>query len=1137
MEPSTLQRYRRDRRQLLGFILSSDLVSEVRGTRGASTSISGDDLDALSADYVIHTVKSGGVLDMTEGTRKYYDESSYPVTIQSNLGDSYFCVSNPESAGSPPRRMPPSVIMKKTDNVVGSSNFLGPTLDQNVARGVKYADNMTAASEPLKSLSVPLLGLPSLTTGLSDDDLRESAYEILLASMTFSGLDIHVTEDKGKERGSKFLSRLKSKRHSEPLQSQFPEKHLGLIDTIRAQMQISGALDLCTRQRLMHLVSTKTSERIDIPQISLGLLNGMSNYDFSNEKAYAQWKKRQANILEELLCLANNRTSGDRKVRSLLAKVKTPKDWALMPPSQQAEVLSAINEVLSVRSYASAAFGIHGETYYWTAGYHLNIRLYEKLLFSVFDILEEGQLVEEADEILKLIKLTWSILGINQRLHNALYGWVLFKQFVGTDEGVLLDCAILEMQKVISDDKHDEKEEQYMNSLSCSTVYNGRELKLSVLQALFLSMSIWCENKLQFYHLYFHQKPCFFKEVVTLALAVWSYAFDESGEVKFTKSNSSVEVTNRRFRTYVVMSIKKAYLQVASAIDLKSKVEKKHPLALLANELRLIVERELNVFGPVLHQHYPEAGMVSAMLLHNSYGEKLKPFLEGVSCLSEDVRLVLSAANKLEQDLRRLYFSSQDNVLHSSCGLQLNHYQIGEVSGPIILEWIIAQHERIVDWTGRVFDLEEWEPISNQKMQARSAVEVFRILEETVDQFFGLNLPMEISHLRALLSIMFHTLDVYVLKVSNQIVDKHHLYPPVPSLTRYEEVAFPVMKKKLGGCSVLEEGMIHKLNTLSTSTLCVRLNTLQYIQKQVDTLEDGIRKSWPLVRTFRNQSWSKETYSDITEGLDRASVELVDELFAANFDSIKDTASGTIRKICAFTGARVVFWDLRDSFLFHLYRGSVESARLDGVLPYFDSVLKKMCDVIDESLRDLVVSSICRSSMEGFVWVLLDGGPSRAFSVSDIGMLEDDLNILKELLIAEGEGLPRSLVEKEASFAHQVLDLFSLQTNSVIQMLMSASEYISVVQDSSKDGTRRLDDAHTLLRVLCHKKDKEASSFLKRHYQLPASSEYDDGPVGDSDTRSPFVSDVLMRNASVRWSENGSRRFRSIKKKLMEATS
>lgn len=34
---------------------------------------------------------------------------------------------------------------------------------------------------------------------------------------------------------------------------------------------------------------------------------------------------------------------------------------------------------------------------------------------------------------------------------------------------------------------------------------------------------------------------------------------------------------------------------------------------------------------------------------------------------------------------------------------------------------------------------------------------------------------------------------------------------------------------------------------------------------------------------------------------------------------------------------------------------------------------------------------------------------------------------LKDLFIADGEGLPRSLVEEEAKFAHQILSLYSLQ--------------------------------------------------------------------------------------------------------------
>lgn len=37
-------------------------------------------------------------------------------------------------------------------------------------------------------------------------------------------------------------------------------------------------------------------------------------------------------------------------------------------------------------------------------------------------------------------------------------------------------------------------------------------------------------------------------------------------------------------------------------------------------------------------------------------------------------------------------------------------------------------------------------------------------------------------------------------------------------------------------------------------------------------------------------------------------------------------------------GAKIVFWDMRDSFMSYLYYGGVEGNRLDTVLPQFDKV-------------------------------------------------------------------------------------------------------------------------------------------------------------------------------------------------------
>lgn len=141
----------------------------------------------------------------------------------------------------------------------------------------------------------------------------------------------------------------------------------------------------------------------------------------------------QASILEEILYFSANLEAYEREtIKSSLSKIRNSKvscfefgiifvsaalnffffeffiksnngslvcwilqEWDFtMSPSERAEVLLPITQVELNLSSLSGKFSIQGETYCWTAGYHLNIRLYEKLLFGVFDVLDEGQFIE-----------------------------------------------------------------------------------------------------------------------------------------------------------------------------------------------------------------------------------------------------------------------------------------------------------------------------------------------------------------------------------------------------------------------------------------------------------------------------------------------------------------------------------------------------------------------------------------------------------------------------------------------------------------------------------------------------------------------------------------------------------------------
>lgn len=70
----------------------------------------------------------------------------------------------------------------------------------------------------------------------------------------------------------------------------------------------------------------------------------------------------------------------------------------------------------------------------WVDGYPLNVRIYNALLSSVFDLKYETVVLVEVDELLEL-KKTWSALGINRSVHNLCFTWVLFEQYVATGAG------------------------------------------------------------------------------------------------------------------------------------------------------------------------------------------------------------------------------------------------------------------------------------------------------------------------------------------------------------------------------------------------------------------------------------------------------------------------------------------------------------------------------------------------------------------------------------------------------------------------------------------------------------------------------------------------------------------------------
>lgn len=56
--------------------------------------------------------------------------------------------------------------------------------------------------------------------------------------------------------------------------------------------------------------------------------------------------------------------------------------------------MRSLREIAIPLAERPARGDLTGEVCHWADGYHLNVRLYEKLLLSVFDVLDEGKLTE-----------------------------------------------------------------------------------------------------------------------------------------------------------------------------------------------------------------------------------------------------------------------------------------------------------------------------------------------------------------------------------------------------------------------------------------------------------------------------------------------------------------------------------------------------------------------------------------------------------------------------------------------------------------------------------------------------------------------------------------------------------------------
>lgn len=1095
-----LQRYRRDRRVLLDYMLSGSLIKKVVMPPGAVT-LDDVDLDQVSVDYVLNCVKKGGMLELSEAIRDYHDNTGLPHMNNTGSVDEFFLVTKPETSGSPPKRAPPPVPISAPNPVfapspvvslasVAKSESFNSTevqelTDSNEVReltvddiedfndddDLEVVDSVRMSRRNPNDAADLVPKLPSFSTGITDDDLRETAYEVLLACAGASGGLIVPSKEKKKDKRSKLMRKLgRSKTENVVTHSQRATGLVGLLENMRAQMEISEVMDIRTRQGLLNALAGKVGKRMDTLLVPLELLCCISRSEFSDKKAYIRWQKRQLFMLEEGLInhpVVGFGESGRKPsdLRILLAKIE---ESEFRPSSagevQRSECLRSLKEIAIPLAERPARGDLTGEVCHWADGYHLNVRLYEKLLLSVFDILDEGKLTEEVEEILELLKSTWRVLGITETIHYTCYASVLIRQYIITQEQGLLKHAIEQLKKIPLKEQRGPQERLHLKSLLSKV--EGEELPF--FQSFLSPVQKWADKQLGDYHLNFAEDSSVMEDVVLVAMITRRLLLEES---EMAMQRTSV-MDHDQIESFIASSIKNAFTRILVVVD-KLDAMDEHPLALLVEEIKKLLKKESTIFTPILSQRNPQAIVVSASLVHKLYGNKLKPFLDGSEHLTEDVVSVFPAADSLEQYIMALITSACGEGNMEVKFRKLTPYQIESISGTLVMRWVNSQLGRILGWVERTIQQERWEPISPQQRHGSSIVEVYRIVEETVDQFFSLKVPMSSKELNGLFRGVDNAFQVYANHVTDKLAAKEDLIPPVPILTRYRKEAGikAFVKKELFDSRMPEEIKSNEINVPATATLCVQLNTLYYAISQLNKLEDSIWERW-------NRRKPREQF--IKKSIDENSASFKQK---GTFDGSRKDINAAMDRICEFTGTKIIFYDLKEPFIENLYKPAVPQSRLEAIIEPLDIELNELCGIIVEPLRDHIVTSLLQASLDGFLRVILDGGPSRYFCPGDAKILEDDVEVLKEFFISGGDGLPRGVVENHVARARHVIKLHSYETRELIEDLKSVSGV-----ERQRGGSRLGADTPTLLRILCHRSDSEASQFLKKQFKIPKSS-------------------------------------------------
>ncbi|KAL5066965.1 hypothetical protein RYX36_017852 [Vicia faba] len=966
---------------------------------------------------------------------------------------------------------------------------------------------------------------------LSLDDIRETAYEIFFTACRstpgFGGRNAHSfhsnnnqneskpsqvvmspTSRVKKALGLKMIKRSPSRRMtsggnsggpSSPIGGGSPYHHSMLsrprrpmtsAEIMRQQMKVTEHNDNRLRKIVVRTLVGQAGRKAETIILPLELLRHLKPTEFNDSYEHHMWQKRQLKVLElGLLIHPVITVEKNNAFASRLRDIIRSCEMKPLDIGKNSDTMRTLcNSVVSLAWRGPN--GTPSDFCHWADGFPVNIHFYNSLLQAVFDIRDETLVLDEVDELLELIKKTWSILGITKSIHNVCFSWVLFQQYVATGqvEPDLL-CASHVMLSEVANDAKKEKESLY----------------LKLLTSVLTSMQSWGEKRLLDYHEFFPRGTIFQIESLLPLVLLVSKILGEDLVISDKEGREKGDVTivdssGDRIDLYIRSSMKNSFDKVIEAVNVKYaemqiKGELSAVLLHLAQETEDLAIKERQSFSPILKKYHPAAASVAALMLHSCYGHVLRQYLSDVTSLTSEVVEVLQRAGKLEKVFVQMVVedSPEGDDNGKTVVKDMVPYEVDSVILNLLRKWIDESLYKVRECFQRAKETETWNPRSKSELYAQSAAELMKLAKTTVDEFFQIPIGITDELVQELGEGLESLIQEYMMFVA-ACGSKQSYIPALPPLTRCsrDSKIFKLWKKaspcgtnltELDHITGMNEGNNPRPSTSrGTQRLYIRLNTLHYLIAHVHSLEKSLLQNPGLVPSTRNcftnnlksQSSKSGTYFEILNSAIPAALQHVSEVAAY----------------------RLIFLDSNSVFYDSLYVEDVANARIRPALRILKQNLTLMTTLLIDKAQPMAMKEVMRASFDAFLMVLLAGGNSRVFNRTDHFMIKEDFESLNKVFCTCGEGLvSENVVEREAAVVEGVIGLMGQYTEQLTEDFSIAACETSGIGVMSANGQKlpmppttgrwHRSDPNTILRVLCHRNDRNANYFLKRSFQLP----------------------------------------------------